>query len=154
MAIDLYTRDGHGSLRFRASAWYASTLTADDRGIANLVKSCLSPSILPRRDLCARRLASIADTCLTEILLSQVCTQAKDVLSDFRNTACFFRTYRTHVYRCQKHLCPNTENYPVTLAAAYCSCNIWRGEGCIEYEVFSFWKREINVVGLREDVVC
>lgn len=84
MAINFYTRDGSRIFAVPSSSMICIYV---DRVIANLVKSCMLSSILPRRDLRARRLASIADTCLTEILRSRVCPHTKDVLLDFRNTA-------------------------------------------------------------------
>jgi hypothetical protein len=106
--------------------------------------------ILPRTNLAARRLASIANTCLSEILPSRKFPVCKDVLPDFAK----YRLFLPHVsYRRispSKAHRPNMDSHPATLSTVYCDCNIWRREGWIEYEVFSFWKREINQSGLRE----
>jgi hypothetical protein len=84
------------------------------------------------------------------ILRSRKCSACKDVLPDFAKYCLLLPHVSYRRISPSKTHCPNMDSHPATLSTVYCDCNIWRREGWIEYEVFSFWKREINQFGLRE----
>lgn len=60
------------------------------------------------------------------------------------------RSYGKDVYRRRWSKTLIRTSTRLLLLLPHSDCNIWRREGSYEYEMFSFWKREISDGGLRE----